>query len=147
MQNENIIMRTLFKTIIITSLLLFAIFPRYKEKLTDAKHRNFKLRKGIRRIWQLPYTTHSVLLPVLGDTLPLLDLFFVCMLSFVHRYLRSESPLINFMVCHRILYGQMDSIIGRNVSQCSFRYNVGLHNIINLHIRPCDLISYSRSRT
>jgi len=68
-------------------------------------------------------------------------------LSFVHRCLRSESPLINFMVGHGILYGQMDSIIGRNVSQCSFRYNIGLHNVINLHFRPCDLISYSRSST
>jgi len=51
------------------------------------------------------------------------------------------------MVRHGILYGQMDSIIGRNVSQCSFRYNIGLHNIINLHDQPCDLISYSRSST
>jgi len=39
-------------------------------------------RKRIRRIWQLPNTTHYVLLPVLSDTLPLLDLFFVRMLSF-----------------------------------------------------------------
>jgi len=37
-------------------------------------------QKGIRRIWQLP-TKHSVLIPVLSDTLPLLDLFFVRMLS------------------------------------------------------------------
>jgi len=63
-------------------------------------------RKGIRRVWQLPNTTHSVLIPVLSDTLPLLDLFFVRMLSFVHGCLRSESPLINFMVRHRILHGQ-----------------------------------------
>jgi len=39
--------------------------------------------KVFRRIWQLPNTSHSVLLPVLRDTLPLLDLFFVRMLSFV----------------------------------------------------------------
>jgi len=104
-------------------------------------------RKGTRCIWQLPNTTHSVLLPVLSDTLPLLDLFFVHMLSFVHRCRCSESPLVNFMVRHGILYGQMDSIIGRNASPCSFRYNICLHNIINLHFRPCDLISYSRSST
>jgi len=75
-------------------------------------------------ICSIANTTHSVLLPVLSDTLPLLDLFFVRILSFVHRCLRSESPLINFMVRHGIRYGQMDSIIGRNVSQCSFRYNI-----------------------
>jgi len=81
-------------------------------------------REVIRCIWQLPNTTHSVLIPILGDNLPLLDLFFVCMLSFVHRCLCSESPLINFMIRDVILYGQ----IGRNISQCCCRYNIGLHN-------------------
>jgi hypothetical protein len=32
-------------------------------------------RKGLRRIWQLPNTTHSALLPDLSGTLPLLDVF------------------------------------------------------------------------
>jgi len=34
-------------------------------------------RNGIRHIWQLSNTTHSVLISVLSDTLPFLDLFFV----------------------------------------------------------------------
>jgi len=96
----------------------------YGAELWDLTRSNIKSiciawRNGIGHIWQLPNTTHSVLIPVLSDTLPLLDLFFVRMLSFVHRCLRSESPLINLLVRQRILYGQMDSIIGRNVSQCS----------------------------
>ena len=30
-------------------------------------------RKGLRRVWGLPYTTHGDLLPVLANTIPILD--------------------------------------------------------------------------
>jgi hypothetical protein len=42
-------------------------------------------RKGIRRVFHLPYTTHSVSIPDLSDrlTLPLVDLFYKRMLTFV----------------------------------------------------------------
>ena len=104
-------------------------------------------RKGIRRTWQLPNTTHSALIPDLSDTLPLLDMFYMRMLNFVYRCLRSESPLINFMTRHGIIYGQMDSIIGRNILNCSFRYDISLDDILNLHFQPRDIYSYFRANT
>jgi hypothetical protein len=104
-------------------------------------------RKGIRRIWQLPNTTHSALIPELSDTLPLLDMFYMRMLNFVYRCLRSESALINFMARHGIIHGQMDSIIGRNILNCSFRYDTSLVDIVNLQFQPRDIYSYFRANT
>ena len=40
-------------------------------------------RKGIRCIYHLPFTTHSVIIPGFCDTLPLIDLFYRRMLNFV----------------------------------------------------------------
>ena len=116
----------------------------YGAELWDLSQNNIESiciawRKGIRRVWQLPNTTHSTLIPYLSDTLPLLDMFYLRMLNFVFRCLRSASPLITFVARHGILYGQMDSIIGRNVLLCSSRYNIRRDDILNSHFQPCDI--------
>ena len=96
-------------------------------------------RKGIRRIWQVPNTTHSALIPGLCDTVPLVDLFYKRMLNFVYRCLRSVSPIVNFTVRHGMSFGLMDSTIGRNVLNCSLRYNTSIEYINNLEFRPCSI--------
>ena len=66
--------------------------------------------------------THSVFIPDLCDALPLIDLFYKRMLNFVFRYLNSQSFLVNFVTCHGIISGQMSSVLGRNVINCSLSY-------------------------
>jgi len=39
----------------------------------------------------------------------------------------------------------MDSIVGRNILNCSFRYKISLDNIISLHFQPRDIYSYYRT--
>jgi len=102
-------------------------------------------RKGIRRIWQVPCTTHSALIPGLCDTLPLVDLFYKRMLNFVYRCIKSESPLVGFIVRHGMLFGVMDSIIGRNVLNCSSRYNISIDCISKLEFRPDSVDKYVRN--
>jgi hypothetical protein len=89
-------------------------------------------RKGIRRLWQVPNTTHSALLPGLCNIMPLIDMFYQRMLNFVHKCLLSESLLLNFVVRHGILHGQTDSIVGRNILNCCVRYHTNIDNIINM---------------
>ena len=48
-------------------------------------------RKGIRRIWKVPNTTHSVLIPSLCDSIPLIDLFYKRTLKFIYACLISSS--------------------------------------------------------
>ena len=80
--------------------------------------------KGIRRIWHLPNTTRFALIPDLSDTLPRLDLFYLRMINFVYKCLRSESSLVNYIARYGIIKGQMDSFMGRNISNCSSRYKL-----------------------
>jgi len=102
-------------------------------------------RKGIlvvSFIRHLPNTTHSALIPHLSDTLPLLNMFYMRMINFVYKCLRSESSLVIDVACHGIICGQMDSIIGSNVLNCSPRYKISLDNIINLHFQLRDIYGH-----
>jgi len=102
-------------------------------------------RQGIRRIWHLPNTTHSALIPDLNYTLPLLDMFNMHIVNFVYKCLQSESSLVYGITRRGIICGQMDSIIGRNVINCSLCYKISLDNIINLHFQPRDIYCYYRT--
>ena len=106
---------------------------------------NTSWRKGIRRVWQVPHTTHSALIPGLCDTIPLVDLFYKRMLNFVYRCLRSDSTLVNFIARHGIFYGEMDSIIGRNILSCSLRYNTNIEHIRNFEFHPSSIDKFVRT--
>ena len=41
----------------------------------------------------------------------------------------------------------MDSTIGRNMLNCSFRYDVSLDDILTLHFQPRDIYHYVRANT
>ena len=88
-------------------------------------------RRGIRQIWQLPYNTHSSLLPGLSDILPLIDLFHKRMLNFIYQCLCSHSPIVNFIARHGILFGRMKSTICRNVMSSCERYFTSIDSIID----------------
>jgi hypothetical protein len=71
----------------------------YGAEIWDMSHRDIELvctawRKALRRIWQIPRTTHSVLLPRLSNNMSLIDTYYKRMLNFVHQCLTSESPLV-----------------------------------------------------
>ena len=120
----------------------------YGAELWDLSHKDIESiciawRKGIRRIWQLPYTTHAALIPGLSDTLPLIDLFYKRMLNFVYRCLNSQSSLVNFVTRHGIFFGQMDSVVGRNVLNCSLRYKTTIDCISKLAFSSYNIDKYA----
>ena len=100
---------------------------------------NTAWRTGIRRIWQVLNTTHSALSPGLCESIPLLDTFYLRMLKYGHKCIRSESSLVNYIVRRGIMIGPTDSIIGRNILNCSLRYHVSLGDIANLRFQPCNI--------
>ena len=79
------------------------------------------------------------------DTLPLTDLFYKRMLNFVYRCFKSESSLVRFIVRHGTLFGEMDSIIGRNVLNCASRYNTSIDRISKLEFCPFSIDKHVRS--
>jgi len=91
----------------------------------------------------MPNTTHSVLIRELCETLPLVDMFYKRWLNFVYRCLNSQSSLLKFVVRCGILSGQMDSMVGRNVRNCSLRYNTNVDRISTLEFGPHNIYRYA----
>ena len=78
-------------------------------------------KRGLRRIWGLPYDSHSNLLPLLSDSLPIFDLICVRLVNFLQKCVSSDSTVVNFISLHGILYGRSFSPIGRNILFCCKR--------------------------
>ena len=81
-------------------------------------------KRGLRRIWGLPYDSHSNLLPLLSDSLPIFDLICLRSVNFLQKCVSSDSSVVNFISFHGISHGHSFSPIGRNTLFCCKRYNV-----------------------
>jgi len=81
-------------------------------------------RKGIRRIWGIPYCSHSSLLPVMSNYLPLLDELCCRSTAFIKSCLESDSPIVSAVAHYDVHYGRMNSHIGRNAFFCCSCYDV-----------------------
>jgi hypothetical protein len=82
-------------------------------------------------IWRLPNSTHSSLLPGLCETLPPRNVFFKRMIKLFYHCLNSQSSIVIIIVRHSILFGRMNSAIGRYVMSCRERYHASIDCIIN----------------
>ena len=89
-------------------------------------------KKGLRRILGLPYDSHSNLLPLLNDSLPIFYLTCLRSVNFLQKCASSDSSVVNFISFHGIFYGRSFSPIGRNTLFCCKRYNVTLFDFIHI---------------
>ena len=80
-------------------------------------------RKGLRRIWSVPYNTHGNILYGLSGDLPIYDEICKRSLHFVATCLHHSCDLISFFARHGITCARGTSIFGRNITTCSARYN------------------------
>ena len=80
-------------------------------------------RKVIRRIWSLPYKTHSHLLPLLCNCLAINDQLCDRFLNFVRRCLSEHSSkLVRTITFHGLMFSRSHSPIGHNFMYCMKRY-------------------------
>jgi len=87
---------------------------------------------GLKRVWGLPRSCRSIILCILSDTMPLLDLIHKRSVMFVRRRLQSESVLVksvaNYGVCHsRMLFG-----LGRNVQTCCEHFSLSTSMLLGM---------------
>ena len=75
-------------------------------------------------MWSLPYTTHCDLLPVLANTIPILDELHRRTANIINNCLSSKCRVVQAIARHGVYFGWMKSPIGRNVFQCCSRYGV-----------------------
>lgn len=88
-------------------------------------------RKGQRRVWGLPNNTHSDLLPIICNCLPVFDEICRRSILFIERCLSHESELIKFIMRHGILFARTRSMIGSNVIFCSKRFNFRISDLMD----------------
>ena len=88
-------------------------------------------RKGLRKIWNVSPRTHSELISLISNCLPLLDEICRRSLLFVYKCITHASPLVGFIAQHGILHARGHSFLGRNVSFCMQRYKIPLCHIVD----------------
>ena len=86
-------------------------------------------RKGLRRVWDLPYDTHNNLLPVLSDSIPTMDEICCRSVNFINNCLASDSHIVQSIAYRSIFFSRALSPLGRNAQFCCQRYGVSLFDL------------------
>jgi hypothetical protein len=94
-------------------------------------------RKALRRMMDLPYNSHSFLLPFLSDTLPIIDEIYKRSARFIVSCLFAKSATVRSIAWYGINEAKYHSIIGSNALHCCKRFGWSVHdfslNLIGLH--------------
>ena len=88
-------------------------------------------RKGLRRVWGLPYKSHCYLLPLLSQCLPLADEICRRTLNFIKICICNDSSLVRAVTHYGIYYGRYNSLLGHNLLFCAQKYNCSVQDIIS----------------
>lgn len=88
-------------------------------------------RKGLRRVWSLPNTSHSYLLHMLSQCLPLFDEISRRSINFIRSCVSHESSLVSHVAQYAVNHARSLSFIGQNVLFCMRRYNCSLRDLLN----------------
>jgi hypothetical protein len=75
-------------------------------------------RKALRRVLNLPYDTHSYLLPLLTDTLPVFEEICRRSAKFILKCFNSSSTLVKYVTRHAIDIARYNSNVGKNALFC-----------------------------
>ena len=93
-------------------------------------------RKAIRRVWKIPWSTHSNLLPHLAGVLPPELDFAKRTISFIRLLLNSNNKVVK-MITGMGLCGP-HSIIGQNYRFLSYKYDMNVKNVIKFWNNRCQ---------
>jgi len=80
-------------------------------------------RTGIRRVWDLPNTTHGDLLHLIRDDLPIYDELCRRSLLFIRKCFFHTSSLVQFVTNYGVFHARHKSLIGSNFHFCVSRFN------------------------
>ena len=94
-------------------------------------------RKAIRRILNLPNTTHSFFLPPLSNTLPVYDELCKRSARFIISCLFSVNQLVQSVASYSVMHARYNSLLGSNALLCSKRFGWSLvsytSNLVSLN--------------
>ena len=87
-------------------------------------------RNALRRIFNLPFTSHTNILNYIERQHTSLRIFCQRSLKFIRSCLCSRNAVV-FIARHGVTYGRMRSLLGRNVQLCSEKYKCKVNDLIN----------------
>ena len=87
-------------------------------------------RKGLRRVWSLPNTSHSYFLHMLSQCLPLFDEISRRSINFIRSCISHESSLVSHIAQYAVNHARTLSCLGQNVVFCMRRYNCSLRDLL-----------------
>ena len=101
--------------------------PLYGVQLLDldckySKHLNVSWRKAIRRLFNLPYTTHCALLPHICKDISIESQLYSRIVNFLKCLWSSKNQLVN--LCYKLCILGSLSPTSNNISYLSFVHNV-----------------------
>jgi hypothetical protein len=85
--------------------------------------------------------THNYLLPIIAQTIPLLDIFCCRFLIFLFKCLSHDSELVSSIANFAVRYGRASSPIGQNLLFCTKLYRISPDDILRNDPRRCVLNS------
>jgi hypothetical protein len=88
-------------------------------------------RKALRRVLNLPYDTHSYLLPLLTDTLPVFEEICRRSAKFILKCFNSSSTLVKYVTRHAIDIARYNSNVGKNALFCCNYFKWQLYDFVN----------------
>jgi len=71
-------------------------------------------RKDLRRVWDLPFQTHSRLIAPICDLLPIRDELLLRCVNFINKCMSSENSVVRAISYHGVFLQHMFSPIGAN---------------------------------
>jgi hypothetical protein len=93
-------------------------------------------RKALHRIFNLPYNSHSYLLPIISNTLPIFVELCKRSARFITSCLFSPSCLYRSVSWYSVVFGKYDSPLGANALYCCNRFewahDLFLLNLVDL---------------
>lgn len=91
-------------------------------------------RKSLRRIWNLPFTSHGYLLPLLSQCLPIFDEICRRSLNFIKVCICNGSSLVRAVTNYGIQYGRHNSLLGHNLLFCAQLFNFSAQDIVSVSV-------------
>ena len=79
-------------------------------------------RKGLRRVWELPFNTHCDLLPLMCCSISIFDELYRRTALFINQCLSSECLIISNIARYGVFFYRMMSPLGKNAFHCCNRY-------------------------
>jgi hypothetical protein len=102
-------------------------------------------RKGLRKVWKLPYDCSSSHVAIVSNTVPIYDELCRRVMNFIYSCIHCDSNLVQSIVLNGISAG-MSSPIGRNVAHCSAHFNLGIGSIGVSKFRSLECLDFCYNR-